>query len=51
MYSDLNIISNTNLNLWILDETPESLYIPSTIPNFSMNSAQLVNTSGTIIQV
>jgi len=42
---------NTYLNLWIFDVTPESLYIPSTIPNFSINSAQLVNTSGTKIKI
>lgn len=31
----------------MLEEIPDTLYIPSTTPCFSMNSAQLLTTCGT----
>lgn len=38
---------DTNLSFWIFEEIPDSLYIPSTTPCFSMNSLQLFTTCGT----
>lgn len=44
-----NVINKmgTNLSFWMLEEIPDTLYIPSTTPSFSMNSAQLFTTCGT----
>lgn len=44
-----NVINKmgTNLSFWMLEEIPDTLYIPSTTPSFSMNSVQLFTTCGT----